>query len=254
MVSRTDLNDLGWSAPQPIIPASLDMDAGAPISVVGRRVNGTGDPLVDNDQLDVFAVERSGKIVHAHWRYGDDNYTWNPAHAEELTTAAPSGATIGALALWPGTIQVAARRNDFTMAHAWVEDVEAIGGNWQNGDVADSTGTSLCRGVCCGTGQVCLAKASCCDTGKVCGTACCGGFDTCGGGGQAGVCGCTPITQCNGACGTIDDGCGRKVQCGGCATGQTCVTNQCVANRCKPRTCPKGSYWNTDDCQCEKLV
>ena len=250
------LDTNGWSSPTAIVPASLPVVAGAPIAVVGRRVNATGDSLVDNDQLDVFTVGSSNQILHEHWRYGDDNYGWNPARAEMIATTAPAGAPIGAVAMWPGTIQVAARRNDFTMAHAWVVDVEALGNNWQNGDVRDGTGTSMCGGVggiCCGSGQVCVANSACCAPSQACGTVCCGGYNTCGGGGQAGVCGCTPLKTCDaGVCGSIDDGCGGKLDCGGCSgQNEICYENQCISKRCVPRRCPSGFYWNPDDCQCE---
>jgi len=92
---------------------------------------------------------------------------------------------------------------------------------------------------CSGTGNVCSASASgvtgtcscatqktCTDYSGRCGTldAGCGGtvtcgcskaYETCGGGGTAGVCGCTKAT-CAGKCGIIDDKCGGTLSCGAC--------------------------------------
>jgi len=58
-----------------------------------------------------------------------------------------------------------------------------------------------------------------------CGT--CSGYETCGGGGTPGVCGCTPEVSCGPRdCGTLDDGCGHQLQCneGQCPEGQSCGT------------------------------
>jgi len=43
------------------------------------------------------------------------------------------------------------------------------------------------------------------------------------------------------ACGTISDGCGNALNCGNCATGYSCSSNQCVAN-CVPKTCASLNY------------
>lgn len=58
----------------------------------------------------------------------------------------------------------------------------------------------------------------------------CTGFDTCGGGGTAGVCGCTRATTCptGQGCGTAPDGCGGTLSCGTCTGGQTCCNGSCV--------------------------
>jgi hypothetical protein len=45
----------------------------------------------------------------------------------------------------------------------------------------------------------------------------CSGYDTCGGGGVEGQCGCTPTTCPAGSCGWIDDGCGGTLDCGACS-------------------------------------
>jgi hypothetical protein len=73
----------------------------------------------------------------------------------------------------------------------------------------------------------------------------CPSGQTCGGGnpGAPNVCGCTRLTTCPGGadCGTISDGCGGTVSCGGaCPSGQTCgggnpgAPNVCG---CTPKTC-----------------
>ena len=41
-------------------------------------------------------------------------------------------------------------------------------------------------------------------------------------------CSCTPKTCATNACGSIDDGCGSTVNCGGCANGKACENNVCV--------------------------
>ena len=74
----------------------------------------------------------------------------------------------------------------------------------------------------------------------------CPAGQTCGGGGQPGVCGghpCTPVscaTQ-NIQCGPTGDGCGNLEQCGNCPNGQTCggggVPGHCGAPNCTPITC-----------------
>jgi len=101
---------------------------------------------------------------------------------------------------------------------------------------------------------------TCAAQGKNCGSipdgcggtlncASCSGFQTCGGGGVANVCGCTPTTTCASAglsCGTIGDGCGNTLNCGTCSgTGAVCSGGQCTCNPgftyCDPgcfRSCP----------------
>src|SRR5436189_11101 len=57
-----------------------------------------------------------------------------------------------------------------------------------------------------------------------CGPACTAP-QTCGGGGTANVCGCTPLPSCPSGknCGTIANGCGGTVSCGSaCSAPQTC--------------------------------
>ncbi|MFH0903487.1 MAG: formylglycine-generating enzyme family protein [Pseudomonadota bacterium] len=65
--------------------------------------------------------------------------------------------------------------------------------------------------------------------------------ESCGGGGTANVCGCTPTTTCEAAgaeCGTLDDGCGGKLDCGTCIAPEACggggTPNVCG---CTPTTC-----------------
>jgi hypothetical protein len=69
---------------------------------------------------------------------------------------------------------------------------------------------------------------------------------TCGGGGQPGVCGgmaCTPLTcPAQGIqCGPAGDGCGDLIQCGNCPNGTTCggggVPGKCGTVACTPITC-----------------
>ena len=71
----------------------------------------------------------------------------------------------------------------------------------------------------------------------------CGGCydpDTCGGGGIANQCGCSPLTceMAGAECGDVADGCDRSLFCGDCFGHETCggagVANQCG---CTPLTC-----------------
>jgi hypothetical protein len=102
------------------------------IAVVARKVDTTGHPMSDNDHMDVFTVAPDGRIVHAPWRYGDDNYRWNAARAQKLAVSAAPGAPIGAVAVHGGTIQVVARRADGSLAKTWYEDVERGQLYWQS--------------------------------------------------------------------------------------------------------------------------
>lgn len=110
----------------------------------------------------------------------------------------------------------------------------------------------------------------------------CSGYQTCGGGGAANVCGCTPTT-CTAQgknCGSIANGCGGTLSCGSCSGYQTCggggtanvcgctPTNHCGgacgvyasdgcggsvycgACACAPKTCPRRYVWDPDVCMC----
>jgi hypothetical protein len=105
--------------------------AGGGVAAVARKVDSFGDPLRDNDHMDVFTIGRDGHIVHVPWRYGDDNYAWNPGRAESLAAIAQPGAEISAIAPYAGSIQVAAKKPDGTLVHTWYEDVELDQINWQ---------------------------------------------------------------------------------------------------------------------------
>eukprot|EP01047_Picozoa_sp_COSAG01_P047239 COSAG01_NODE_4495_length_4976_cov_16.463605_5_plen_757_part_00 len=52
---------------------------------------------------------------------------------------------------------------------------------------------------------------------------------------------CTPIAPvaCAYACGSLDDGCGGHIDCGGCSIGQACVSNAC---QCAPSTCQSAGH------------
>jgi hypothetical protein len=53
---------------------------------------------------------------------------------------------------------------------------------------------------------------------------------------DGGDCPCLPATCPSGGCGTLDDGCGGTLDCGGCSAGQSCLDNVCLVE-CQPRTC-----------------
>ena len=89
-----------------------------------------------------------------------------------------------------------------------------------------------CPGCCDGSG-ICQdgnTDAACGQSGGECDI--CTAPETCGGGQDAGVCGCTPTT-CEDEdknCGQINDGCGVMLDCGSCS-GDTpiCISNVCTA-------------------------
>src|SRR6266542_893745 len=78
---------------------------------------------------------------------------------------------------------------------------------------------------------------------------------TCAGGGTANVCGAAPdsgacmLTNCspqNGKyCGVVGDGCGGKIDCGGCPAGEACgagmLANLCGIVGCTPASCTQTS-------------
>jgi hypothetical protein len=135
-------------------------------------------------------------------------------------------------------------------------------------------GPDGCGGTCgdCGAGAECLASGTCCTPkcdGKTCGDDGCGGTcgtcnapDVCN---ATGNCECIPRYFCDGACGTVLDGCGGTLACGGCAAGLTCSHNRCTTcvpscagKRCgAPNgcgglcagSCAKAGYYCTDDGQ-----
>lgn len=85
-----------------------------------------------------------------------------------------------------------------------------------------------------------------------CGT--CSAPQSCGGGGAANVCGCTPsVTKCPAGanCGSVADGCGGTIACGGgCGAGQVCDNNVCK-NACTPAmSCPAEKNCGTLDDGC----
>jgi hypothetical protein len=88
-----------------------------------------------------------------------------------------------------------------------------------------------CTGLCGQTSDNCGGVLSCPG---------CTAPQTCGGGGKANVCGCTPTT-CTAQgknCGSIPDGCGGTLDCGTCTSPETCAgagtANVCG---CTPTTC-----------------
>lgn len=95
----------------------------------------------------------------------------------------------------------------------------------------------------CDSGEVCCNGQ--CLTGTCCTSSQCIPPQTCGGGGTANVCECTPKTcQANRDCGSIPtgDGCGGPLNCGACSGTDTCggggTPNVCG---CTPTTtCPAG--------------
>jgi hypothetical protein len=101
------------------------------------------------------------------------------------------------------------------------------------------------------TEATCTVATSCAAQGANCGTIPdgCGGTincgscsspQTCGGGGVANQCGCTPNAVCTNRCANIPDGCGGLVNCGGCAGGMSCISTFCG--------CPAGTMFCDPGC------
>lgn len=88
--------------------------------------------------------------------------------------------------------------------------------------------SASCPDGCCQDEQCLVDDNAACGTGGGACTACTG-FDTCGGGGVPGQCGCT--VQCPpGACGEVDGGCGNTIECDICGgTTPVCIDNVCTA-------------------------
>ena len=128
------------------------------------------------------------------------------------------------------------------------------------GTVSDGCGGTYDCGICDDAGATPYCSAGSCGaspcTAKTCGTGDCGELSdgcggtltcpgctapqTCGGGGTANQCGCTPLT-CAGLgtnCGSVADGCGGTLDCGTCTAPQSCdgagTANVCG---CTPTTC-----------------
>jgi hypothetical protein len=86
-----------------------------------------------------------------------------------------------------------------------------------------------CKGADGGAGSVCGSVPNACGSGNVnCGG--CTGTTTCTGG----TCtSCTPPTCGSTTCGEVSNGCGPKVSCGTCGSGEQCYDGGC----CTPSTC-----------------
>ncbi|MCL4752471.1 MAG: tryptophan synthase alpha chain, partial [Myxococcales bacterium] len=80
--------------------------------------------------------------------------------------------------------------------------------------------------------------------------------NTCGGGGTANVCGCTP-TSCAAQgknCGSIPNGCGGTLNCGTCTAPSTCTNNVCTACVPNPDPCPSSQCAGTASDGCGGTV
>jgi hypothetical protein len=113
-------------------------------------------------------------------------------------------------------------------------------------------------GTDAGGDAACIPSVSCTPAGgQYCGkigNGCKGGSLDCAPCAGDGVCSfglcvggpsCRPLTCASGGavnyCGVIGDGCGMKVDCGACGTGQVCKSGICASASCVPLTCASGS-------------
>jgi hypothetical protein len=107
-----------------------------------------------------------------------------------------------------------------------------VGGSGGSGCTSDPKATT-CNGKCGTVKDNCQVVVDC-------GTTQCTGVNTCGGGGTPNVCGCTPSTAADVCgsqiCGTVSNGCGGTVSCGGCpGTRPMCCGDSCIAAN---QSCP----------------
>ncbi len=118
----------------------------------------------------------------------------------------------------------------------WGNSVNSANG--QTGDRAASQTLTVCvraasANAC--AGAKCGMVSDACGGQLVCPTTC-SAPQTCGGGGTANVCGCSPLTQavaCAGKnCGKVDDGCGATLDCGSCGAGRPTCGGAGTANVC----------------------
>ena len=65
------------------------------------------------------------------------------------------------------------------------------------------------------------------------------------------VTGCQPMScaDIGYVCGPLDNGCGTTLNCGSCASGETCTAGACFA--CAERTCPVPEFFNLSTCKCQ---
>ena len=131
--------ELGWSRSADVMTStSMPAPPGAPLAVVARKVDVTTvavDPQseeTNNEQMNVFVVGTDGRIIDAHWRFGDNGYRWNVADAVTLSVVAAPGGAIGAVAPYAGVIFVAATRPDGTVVETWSDDLVAGVLDWQS--------------------------------------------------------------------------------------------------------------------------
>jgi hypothetical protein len=124
---------------------------------------------------------------------------------------------------------------------------DGCGGTYECGSCADGGAAPYCSLGTCGAAPcvpgTCGAN-DCGDKSDGCGgsLSCpgCTAPQSCGGGGTANVCGCTPTTcvALGKNCGTIPDGCGSTLDCGTCTLPESCdgagTANVCG---CTPTTC-----------------
>jgi hypothetical protein len=61
---------------------------------------------------------------------------------------------------------------------------------------------------------------------------------------------CIPNTcaESDWVCGTMDDGCGTILTCGGCPSGESCSSGSCTT--CPEQNCAFNEYWNPSTCSC----
>jgi hypothetical protein len=106
------------------------------------------------------------------------------------------------------------------------------------GALCASANDTCWSGVCVACGapsEPCCAEEQCPRGGRCVSNICCAPLST--------------AQACNGTCGTVSDGCGGTITCGGCAHGESCVYNTCYT--CFPR-CAAGQIceWSGSTYQC----
>ena len=169
--------------------------------------------------------------------------------AEECDGAEVGGATCESLGFGPGELGCTPNCAQFdtancgpleTCGNGTIDDLEVCDGTALGNATCDGlglgSGTLACASNCqrydttgCMAGCTPDCSATECGPDPVCGTDCgsCNAGEQCTGAGQ---CMCVPTTcaAVGAQCGSIDDGCGGMLDCGGCPGAQTCgADNTC---------------------------
>lgn len=119
-------------------------------------------------------------------------------------------------------------------------------GTSNSNGVCCSSGATGCNGQCCSGSKPYCSSGSCVECTSTSNN--CPSPKTCGGGGVANTCGCTPNQSAcaSRTCGTVGDGCGGTLSCGSCPSGQTCNSSGACACSLGVSACNGCLGWGFD--------